>query len=244
MCAKLIDQSGKHCNLGNYSNAMAIENQQELHFPAEFIFVTATASYQMEGAVQEGGRGLSIWDTFSHTLGRVRIADTGDIAIRHETFHNALFFDPLFKGCYPESIVEHVGDYLPHSWQQNMTTIAQPLNYWGLNYYTPIYVTDAFACDNAYPATASVERPGPATAGVECPGVKSTDCGWEDDAGTLTDLLIKPDSHHDLPPCYIAENGAACNHEINNVDYKTQTCTPNNSALWYQDLLEQHNAKP
>src|ERR1051325_3280558 len=40
-------------------------------FPAGFIWGTATASYQVEGAVKEDGRGPSIWDTFSHTPGRV-----------------------------------------------------------------------------------------------------------------------------------------------------------------------------
>src|SRR5437764_5569362 len=48
-------------------------------FPAGFLFGTSTASYQIEGAVGEGGRGLSIWDTFSHTPGKVYRGDTGDI---------------------------------------------------------------------------------------------------------------------------------------------------------------------
>ena len=54
-----------------------------LRFPASFIFGSATASYQVEGAVTEGGRGASIWDTFSHTPGRVWNGDTGDIADDH-----------------------------------------------------------------------------------------------------------------------------------------------------------------
>ncbi|MDN6658948.1 MAG: family 1 glycosylhydrolase, partial [Acidipropionibacterium jensenii] len=36
-------------------------------FPRPFLFGTATASYQIEGAVAEDGRGPSIWDVFSHT---------------------------------------------------------------------------------------------------------------------------------------------------------------------------------
>jgi len=40
-------------------------------FPPGFIWGTATASYQVEGAVKEDGRGPSIWDTFSHTPGKV-----------------------------------------------------------------------------------------------------------------------------------------------------------------------------
>lgn len=49
-------------------------------FPAGFLWGAATASYQIEGATREDGRGRSIWDTFSHTPGRVRGGDTGDIA--------------------------------------------------------------------------------------------------------------------------------------------------------------------
>jgi beta-glucosidase len=51
-----------------------------LNFPENFLWGTATASYQVEGAVNEDGRGTSIWDTFSHTAGKVRHGDTGDIA--------------------------------------------------------------------------------------------------------------------------------------------------------------------
>src|SRR3954468_23785488 len=52
-------------------------------FPAGFLWGTATASYQIEGAVGEDGRGPSIWDTFSHTPGRTVDGDTGDQAIDH-----------------------------------------------------------------------------------------------------------------------------------------------------------------
>lgn len=52
-------------------------------FPPGFLFGTATASYQIEGAVAEDGRGPSIWDTFSHTPGNVYRGDTGDIACDH-----------------------------------------------------------------------------------------------------------------------------------------------------------------
>lgn len=51
--------------------------------PAGFVWGSATASYQIEGAVGEGGRGPSIWDTFSHTPGKVLDGDTGDVADDH-----------------------------------------------------------------------------------------------------------------------------------------------------------------
>ena len=52
-------------------------------FPADFLWGAATASYQIEGAVDEDGRGRSIWDTFARTPGRVRDGDTGDVAADH-----------------------------------------------------------------------------------------------------------------------------------------------------------------
>ena len=53
------------------------------HFPKEFIWGTATASYQIEGAFDVDGRGASIWDTFSKTPGKVVNGDTGDRACDH-----------------------------------------------------------------------------------------------------------------------------------------------------------------
>ena len=54
-----------------------------LEFAPEFLIGSATASYQIEGAVREDGRGPSIWDTFSHTPGKVWNGDTGDVADDH-----------------------------------------------------------------------------------------------------------------------------------------------------------------
>ena len=52
-------------------------------FPPGFHFGAATAAYQIEGAVDEDGRGPSIWDTFSRVPGAVTHGDTGAIACDH-----------------------------------------------------------------------------------------------------------------------------------------------------------------
>ena len=49
-------------------------------FPQGFLWGAASASYQVEGGAREGGRGASIWDTFSHTPGRTARGETGDVA--------------------------------------------------------------------------------------------------------------------------------------------------------------------
>jgi beta-glucosidase len=52
-------------------------------FPHGFVWGSATAAYQVEGAVAEDGRLPSIWDTFSHTPGKVTAGNTGDVACDH-----------------------------------------------------------------------------------------------------------------------------------------------------------------
>ncbi|MDT0475613.1 GH1 family beta-glucosidase [Streptomyces sp. DSM 41014] len=52
-------------------------------FPSAFLWGSATSAYQIEGAVREGGRTPSIWDTFSHTPGKTLGGEHGDIAVDH-----------------------------------------------------------------------------------------------------------------------------------------------------------------
>ena len=62
-------------------NALASEVTRGVRrFPEGFLWGCGTSAYQIEGAVDEDGRGQSIWDVFSHTSGKVTRGDTGDIA--------------------------------------------------------------------------------------------------------------------------------------------------------------------
>jgi beta-glucosidase len=61
-----------------------METQEQFpSFPKGFIFGAATASYQIEGAVREDGRGPSVWDEFSHKPGKIKGGDTGDTTCDH-----------------------------------------------------------------------------------------------------------------------------------------------------------------
>lgn len=51
-----------------------------VQFPQDFAWGAATASYQIEGAYDEDGRGMSIWDTFVRIPGKVANMDNGDVA--------------------------------------------------------------------------------------------------------------------------------------------------------------------
>ena len=59
---------------------LATGDEGALGFPEGFIWGAATAAYQIEGAADADGKGPSVWDTFSHTPGKVHGGDTGDIA--------------------------------------------------------------------------------------------------------------------------------------------------------------------
>ena len=65
---------------GPVPGAIAEEVIKNARFPEGFIWGAATASYQVEGAWNEDGKGESIWDRFTHTPGKVRGGVTGDVA--------------------------------------------------------------------------------------------------------------------------------------------------------------------
>ncbi|MDT3405321.1 GH1 family beta-glucosidase [Mucilaginibacter terrae] len=68
-------------NIATNTNTPEIYNRvNNKSFPKGFLWGTATASYQVEGAVNEDGRGKSIWDTFSHIPGKIKNNENGDVA--------------------------------------------------------------------------------------------------------------------------------------------------------------------
>ncbi len=75
-------------------------------FPPQFLWGVATASYQVEGAVDAEGRGKSIWDTFSHTPGKVTHGHTGDVSCDqfHRYAEDVELMKELGVGAYRFSI--------------------------------------------------------------------------------------------------------------------------------------------
>ncbi len=99
-----------------------------LAFPSAFVWGSATASYQIEGAAAEDGRTPSIWDAFSHTPGKVANGDTGDVAADH--YHRyrddvALMAD-LGLAAYRFSV----------SWSRVLPGAKGPLNPKGIDFYS------------------------------------------------------------------------------------------------------------
>jgi beta-glucosidase len=97
-------------------------------FPPDFFWGAATAAYQIEGAVHEGGRGPSIWDTFSHTPGRTARGETGDVAIDH--FHRWRDDVSLMADLGLQSYRFSV------AWPRIQPTGRGPANQAGLDFYS------------------------------------------------------------------------------------------------------------
>jgi beta-glucosidase len=96
-------------------------------FPDGFLWGASTSAYQIEGAVDEDGRGRSIWDTFSHTPGKVHGGDTGDIACDsyHRSDEDLGLLDELGLSAYRFSI----------AWPRVQPTGQGEVNRRGLDYY-------------------------------------------------------------------------------------------------------------
>jgi len=96
-------------------------------FRAGFVWGAATAAYQIEGAVAEDGRGPSIWDTFSHTPGRVVDGETGDVACDH--YHRWAADLDLLAGAGFDAYRFSV------AWPRVQPTGAGPVEPRGLEFY-------------------------------------------------------------------------------------------------------------
>ena len=122
-------------------------------------------------------------------------------AARAFDFHNGSFFDPVFKGEYPASLLDALGDRMPPVEEGDLDVISQKLDWWGLNYYTPMRVLADPAEGAEFPAT----TPAPFVADT------ATDIGWEVYSPALKSLVEELYRRYDLPDCYITENGACYN---------------------------------
>jgi beta-glucosidase len=109
-------------------HAMQFDASSALPFPKNFLWGTATAAYQIEGAWKEDGKGESIWDRFVHTPGKIRNGDTGDVACDsyHRWREDIALMRAMNLASYRFSI----------SWPRIQPTGSGSLNSPGVDYYS------------------------------------------------------------------------------------------------------------
>jgi len=109
-----------------------------------------------------------------------------------------LYMDALFKGFYPQDVIEHLGADAPPLQPGDLATIAQPNDFLGVNYYTRNFSS----CGNPWDVAST--------------GNTVTDMGWEVYPQGLTELLCR--LHVDYQPMrlWVTENGAAFKDQLVN----------------------------
>ena len=117
-----------------------------------------------------------------------------EAAALYDDYYNHFFVSGAFKGCYPERVVKALGPHLPDGWQDDFRTIAAPLDWAGINYYTRSLLAGN---DGPWPHLHAVEGP-----------LEKTQMGWEVYPQGLHDFLVRTarDYTGDLP-LYVTENG-------------------------------------
>ena len=109
-----------------------------------------------------------------------------------------LYMDALFKGFYPQDVIEHLGADAPPVQPGDLATIAQANDFLGVNYYTRNFSS----CGNPWDVAST--------------GNTVTDMGWEVYPQGLTELLCR--LHNDYQPhrLWVTENGAAFKDQLVN----------------------------
>ena len=99
-------------------------------FPKDFVWGTATSSYQIEGAAKIGGKGPSIWDAFSGIPGKTHNGETGEIACDH--YHRYKEDIQLMKNMGVKAYRFSI------AWSRVMPTGKDKVNEEGIQFYSDL----------------------------------------------------------------------------------------------------------
>ncbi|MEN8840559.1 MAG: GH1 family beta-glucosidase [Octadecabacter sp.] len=114
-----------------------------------------------------------------------------------DSYYNRFFLGGVFKGAYPDNIMEGLGPHMPDHWQDDFATIQAPLDWCGINYYTRRIVRSNTAAWPSHDVVPNGSLP-------------KTQMGWEIYPEGLYNFLMRTKQEYtgDLP-LFITENGMA-----------------------------------
>lgn len=130
--------------------------------------------------------------------------DPKDVAAAQlqDGIYNRWFADAIFKGAYPADVLRHLSPHMPTGWQDDMSLIAQPVDWLGLNYYTRSIIRDDGTGKFPYGAPVIPEfDPG---------NPDRTSLNWEIYPQGLTEFLTRIEREYTQGlPIMVSENGMA-----------------------------------
>jgi len=140
-----------------------------------------------------------------------------------DDYINQWYMKPVMTGAYPEIIEQLPEAHKPDILPGDMETIAQPLDFLGVNFYTRLHYQ---ASETDYYEEMPHQAP-------------MTDIGWEIYPKALTELLVSLHEKYQLPPVFITENGAAMDdkminsevHDQDRIDYYNSHLNAVNDAM-------------
>tara|TARA_B100001059_G_C17839965_1_gene591482 strand:+ start:7264 stop:8559 length:1296 start_codon:yes stop_codon:yes gene_type:complete len=140
-----------------------------------------------------------------------------------DDYINQWYMKPVMTGAYPDIIEQLPEAHKPDILPGDMETIAQPLDFLGVNFYTRLHYQ---ASETDYYEEMPHKAP-------------MTDIGWEIYPKALTELLVSLHEKYQLPPVFITENGAAMDdkminsevHDQDRIDYYNSHLNAVNDAM-------------
>ncbi|WNE95303.1 GH1 family beta-glucosidase [Streptomyces luomodiensis] len=164
---------------------------------------------------------MSITLNFHHVRPLTSGPEDADAARRIDALANRVFTGPLVNGAYPADLFQDTAHLTDWSFVRDgdTSTIHQPLDFLGVNYYTPTVVSvsqgaDTRRSDGHRPSPHS-PWPGSDDVAFHLPPGETTAMGWAIDPSGLHDLLLRLTNDFPGLPLVITENGAAFHDYVN-----------------------------
>jgi beta-glucosidase len=167
----------------------------------EPAFITSHHCYVAHGlsvpAIRRNSSGAKVGITLNLTPADPATTKPGDLEATtiYDGWFNRWYLDPLYRGRYPQDIMDLYAASMPRIEPGDMQTIAAPLDFLGINYYARAVIKAGTGPEQPY--------------ANEHPEGEYTAMGWEVYPMGLYNLLKRIHSDYNPPSIYITENGAA-----------------------------------
>ena len=206
---------------GNGVHAPGIEDRQSMFAAAHHLLLAHGLGVQVLREALPASAAIGI--TTNHAPIRSLTDRPEDLAAAREVDGtlNRLFLDPLFRGQYPEDLVRDTRPTVDWGFVRDgdLTVIRSPLDFLGINYYSPSLVSGEPDPDELPREASAGEREAshraslwPGTTGAfgrPLPDLPVTAMGWSIEPSGLTEVLVRIAREYTDIPLYVTENGAA-----------------------------------